>query len=260
MGVDFSSKGKLRPTTIQIGKRMERETGPSNSGNQKVAVESYDREARRRGIKPLQFVRKRAAPVDNLVTVLDAGAWVSVDVDYSVFNRMYNGKYSSSPSFMGLHSVGAMGKKRINGTMMSRLFDPLADGRFPGVWNGPRWVPLALIKRASAKIWGKGKWGGGVIRYSKAIADPMPLPPEPDECEEAENDLRDERERTGLLEAALSESRDSFLDLKITLESKVSGLIIDIEGMLEEIDIAMPPSTSDIDLELDGNDAGSPSA
>lgn len=270
MLVDFASKGRVRPSTEQIGRRMDRRTGPSNSGNQKQAVESYDNEMRLFYMRPLSYTRKRGADWENATNALDQGAMLSIDVDYSVFNNQYSGKYSCSRSFNGLHSIAIWGRKRINGTVMTRLYDPLADGRYKGCWNGPRWVPLSLIRKATAKVWGRGNYGGGIVRYTKRVprAEEVALREKFESQKGRVLELAEEnaamREELALgrgdladLQFALAESRDSIEELKVTLESKFDGLIIDIDGVIEEIENAMPPSDVGEDVEgEDGNDAG----
>jgi hypothetical protein len=269
MLVDFASKGRIRPSTESIGRRMGRPIGPSNSGNQKVAVESYDNEARWYYLRPLKFSRKVAADWSSLTEALDDGAMLSVDTSYAAFQNYANGKYACSTSFRGLHSVAIKGRKRINGEWHTRLYDPLADGRYSGCWNGPRWVPLALIKQATGKVWGKSKWGGGVVKYTTRVpraieaqirAEREALKGKVKEMqariEELEDELQLGRGDLGALQFALSEAKDSIISLKEQLEEKFSGLVIDIDGVIAEIDEAMPPSTvGDVQPDVDGNDA-----
>ncbi len=256
MLVDFASKGRLRPNTEQIGKRMNRPTGPSNSGNQEMAVESYDKEARRRGIKPLQMVRKRSADWAQAVELLDRGVFLSVDISYDTFQDNYNGKYSCSRTFRGLHSIAIWGRRRVNGTWMTKVYDPLADGRYRGCHNGPRWVPVSLVRKATAKVWGRGEWGGGVVRYSPRLKR-SELPERPPIISECENALREARESLGDMEAVVAEAKDTFLELKDVLEGAMDGFTLDISSMLAEFEEAMPPNLAqaDFDPDLDGNDA-----
>lgn len=260
MLVDFSTKGKIRPSTEDIGIRMQRPVGPSNSGNQKVAVESYDSEATRRGLKPLKYARKVAAPAEDMDRLLDAGAMLSVDTDYSVFQTFDEGRYASSMSFRGLHSVGIRGRRKDKrGRWLTQLFDPLADGRYPGCWNGPRWVPLTLLKRASAKVWGRGKWGGGAVRYTSKLKWPWPQPPDLPEIEEVLDQLSAAREREGLLVAALAEAKEGIESLVAIVKDHAHGIELDVSDILAAVDDGLSPNTGHADDDAkDGSDAGTP--
>jgi hypothetical protein len=256
MLVDFATRGRIRPTTEAIGRRMDRPTGPSNSGNQKKAVESYDAEAKWFYLRPLKCSRRRGADWEDAVKALEDGAMLSVDTKYGVFHNQYNGKYACSKSFHGLHSVAIWGRKRINGKWMTRLYDPLADGRYKGCWNGPRWVPLALIRKATARVWGPNKWGGGVVKYAPRLprAEEEALRKEREKLrgvvaekqaalDSAFEELASNRDDLSALEFALSEARDSMEYIKKQLESQLTGVVIDISGVIEEMERAMPPNT-----------------
>lgn len=254
MLVDFGSKGLIRPTTEQIGRRMGRPTGPSNSGNQQTAVHSYDKEALRRGIKPLRYVRKRAADFSNMKEVLRKGAMVSVDTDYSVFQSFDNGRYACSLSYRGLHSVAAVGFwKNKTGTLMTKLYDPLADGRYPGCWNGPRNAPLGLLRRASGKVWGNGKWGGGIVRYAPKLKWPYPQPPEIGDAEELQDALSQERERVARLEAALAEAREGVDSLVNIITEFADNIELDPDDIYDAIDDGLSPNTGMQDVEPEPN-------
>jgi len=203
MLVRHGSHGLIRPSTEEIGRRMNNPTGVSNVADVERAVESYDAEMKRKGYEPLKYMRAgrwaaglalSGGSTDNLrALVQQDDKLIHVVVDYSRVPDRYR-----ASSFQGLHAIAVGGKagSRVSmGHLEVRVLDPLADGRSPGTPNGPQWWSFGTLWKVIDGAWssrGSSGWQGGWVHCAKALASPDPDPvPEPDPCAERIEELED---------------------------------------------------------------------
>jgi hypothetical protein len=130
MTVDFATGGRIRPTPLEIRRRMGVPYGPTDVQDQIRSVESYDDETVVRTI------------------LLGREKWLGLVLDYGVVNDEAM-KLSGDKVFRGLHFLGAFGARRLaDGTYVVHVWDPLADGRRKGIPTGPDWWPMEVVRHA----------------------------------------------------------------------------------------------------------------
>jgi hypothetical protein len=103
-----------------------------------------------------------------------ADAWLAssrniilLGIDYGTVNDLKPG-LSSCRSFRGGHYVVARFTRPVRGTLRVKVYDPLADGRRPGIPSGPQLWPLWLIRTAAAAYAGqRGTWSGLIVSRPK---------------------------------------------------------------------------------------------
>jgi len=159
MGIDFQTKGQLRPTIPEIRDRMNREGFQvTDVLDAQRCVTSYDHIPGRR---PLTYAIVNAAV--EAKEAVAKGKYVHCCIHYGVFNRLMS--KTGDPDFSGGHSVGVVGQKRLkNGEIMWLLFDPLDDARRSNVPQGPRWVKReAIVKSMEAFAGSDGRVVAGVF-------------------------------------------------------------------------------------------------
>jgi len=248
MEVDYASSGRIRPTTEQIGWRMKRRTGPSNDGDREQALESYDKEARRRGLRGLKVRRyAHSQPLPELWKWLQLGRPVGVAIDYGEVadyknpdyedKHFWSSKDDGNGGFRGYHAVWLRRARVRDGKREVQVFDPLADGRSLGggrkAVRGPRWWPWELVRDALEGVWGRGNWRGTVGRRAVLLEDVEPSDPE----ENSEPDPLDPPGTEEVLAEALAvlERVAAGQDPELAAQARVA---------IVAIDAIMPPGTS----------------
>ena len=160
MTVDFATGGRIRPSLLEIRRRMGVPHGPTTVHDQEQAVESYDREAVHVGLRPVHLAPHLRGDWHDCHAVMVAQTrWLGLVLDYETINDDPVGRrLSGDKNFMGLHFLGAFGH-RVDGRGIQRvrIYDPLADGRRPGIPEGVRWWPVELVRRAMADAAGPGR-------------------------------------------------------------------------------------------------------
>jgi len=248
MEVDYASSGRIRPTTEQIGWRMKRRSGPSNDGDRERALESYDKEARRRGLRRLKVRRySTSQPLSKLWKLLRLGRPVGVAIDYGEVadykcpdyedRHFWSSRDDGSGGFRGYHAVWLRRARVRAGRREIQVFDPLADGRPLGggrkAVRGPQWWPWGLVKDALEGVWGSGSWRGTVGRRALLLEDVEP--PDPEESSEPEP-------------AEPPDIEDVLAEVLTVLERVAAGLDPELAAQarvaIAAIDAIMPPSTS----------------
>ena len=86
MEVDYASCGRIRPTMQEIGRRMGNEDGPTTTGIEGRAVESYVQEAEAQGLAPLRYDVFQNEPVGTLLGLLLGGTPAGVNIDYGTLS------------------------------------------------------------------------------------------------------------------------------------------------------------------------------
>ena len=169
MAVDLATQGAARPTTEEVRRRMRVPSGATDTGDQERAVESFETAIETRGREPLRYQRMLGRPWSDAMGALADGRWLCLSLSYAVVNDLAP-RLSGDKAFRGNHAVGALGLRSRAGVPQVRVFDPLADGRRPGIPDGPRWWDLAVVKAACASFAGPGRWTGGIVRASPRLA------------------------------------------------------------------------------------------
>lgn len=253
--IRFGMHGLVKPSAGQVRKRMGNLTGWTTPLDVKRAVESYDREARRRGYKPLRYklggtwsngLIVKGASRAGLIARVKRNEMVHLVVDYAVTNDRFPW-LSGSTGFRSRHAIwiGA-GNKRTpgyryrKGRLQVRFADP-TWGRPGTPSKPPKWVDFATVWAMADGAWsdrgGRG-WVGGSVACSPLL--PKPAPPEPpeDPCEDVRTELE---ERVEQLEEQLAEAQAIVDELRARIpDEEVLALLRelrdDIDGLLPLID------------------------
>ena len=190
MGIEYTSAGKVRPTTERVRAKMDSQ-GPTNPWDWQGAIRSFKEAARKAGLKPLRSSIADGAEFDRLKMLLfDKKRPVIVALDYGTIARR-SPRLWSSTSFKDAHAVLLRVGKERGGTLKVKVFDPLADGRTVAgktMVNGPRWWEWDVVKDALGNVRDadgslifpkRDRWLGLVLWRSQPI-----VPDEPEEPDE----------------------------------------------------------------------------
>jgi hypothetical protein len=77
-------------------------------------------------------------------SLIISGRGAIVQISYSV---IHGTKVDASPGFMGNHAIFVNERRGSDGAFY--VYDPLADGRRPGIPKGPQWWAATLLQRAA---------------------------------------------------------------------------------------------------------------
>jgi hypothetical protein len=165
VGVDWATRGQIRPSIIDI-RRRGGVPGPqrTNVDDCVRAVESYKVI---RGRKPLRAYKKTY--MGDVRSAVKAGKYVMACILYGKYNQVV-GK-TGDPNFNGPqsgHSIGVLGQRSYQGKVQWRIFDPLNDGRRNEISGpGSRWldrddivVSMEAFARAKGRCWAVVLGGG----------------------------------------------------------------------------------------------------
>jgi hypothetical protein len=83
-------------------------------------------------------------PWDSFRSLIVSGRGAIVQISYSV---ILGTKYAGSTVFNGPHAIYVNERRATDGAYL--VYDPLADGRRPGIAKGPQWWPGILLRRAA---------------------------------------------------------------------------------------------------------------
>jgi len=157
-GIDFLTRGELRPTVTQFRDRADVE-GPqkTNIDDLRKGIESYTP----RGRKPLRLFKKDF--VGDIKSAVAAGKGVLLCIHYERFNDLM--AKTGDPLYEGGHSVTVFGQRtNPDGEVMWLLYDSLDDARRAGIPQGPRWVRRSiLVESMEAFAGSKGRCYAGVL-------------------------------------------------------------------------------------------------
>jgi hypothetical protein len=88
-------------------------------------------------------------PWSDFIGWLDEGYMVSLSLSYSHITYPFKG----DPNFYGNHQVAVLGGREWIDDLACRLvYDPLYDGRRPGIPNGPTYVPERMLRAAAGAL------------------------------------------------------------------------------------------------------------
>jgi len=238
--IDYASGGHIRPTPAEIRKRMGIPSGPTKLSDQAAAMATYAKEAKKLGLRPLTMEKLLARPWKEVREAIATGDWVNVQLDYAVVDTAIPA-LSGQKGYEGHHSVSVHGVRERDGRTEVRVFDPLANGRFPDIPRGPQWWPLAVVRDAAmsfAAEAGPGLASAGVVKRSEPLEGPGVVPADVggtptaklrEQLEAAEDRIDELEDLIGVLRTALATSSD----------------------LVQEIDAAVPPPV-DVGNAVDG--------
>jgi len=258
--VRHGSRGIYSPSTEQIGRRMSNPTGTSNVADIRKAVNSYDKEMKRKGYKPLHY--RPFGRFNSDYTRIYAGAGrqallgaikreeaVHVVVTYAQL-RQASKWYARWTAFQGGHSFtvgGKRGWKKKKNRVYVRLNDSIA--------KRIQWIPFSVLWQAADGAWskrgGRGWVGGSVKCAAKLPVPPGQTEPAPDPVEEA---LVEARARVGELETSLAEAQDLIEALKgrrlpAAIKADLAELAAEIASYVEPADVGQVPQDGVGDIE-----------
>jgi hypothetical protein len=256
--IRHGTRGKMVLGAAQVRQRMRNPASWTNQAQAQRAVNSIDKEARRRGLRPLRYRRggvwtssgliARGGSRQDLLGRLKRGELVSGVIGYDRVNRRYP-HLSGSRSFMGRHQVTMGGYRNAAGDIGLRKrgghYEVLyADSLWnrPGTPKGPQWVKFSIVWRLLDGAWssrgGRG-WAGGSVVAAKALrpTDPTPPPdpadPVPDACEAQLQELQEDMAER---DTQLAEARDTIQALQARrLPRAVVDELLDVAGRIDEL-------------------------
>lgn len=237
----------------------------------KNAVESIDKEARKRGMKALKYKMAgsvtlvggvnffvKGAGKSSIVSRAKRGELIHFVIDYAKVNQKYPW-LSGSKTFMGRHSVyaggfadgkGTLGIRKHKGKWQLRYADPTWNR--PGTPSGPKWVNLSIIWDIANGAWsdrGGTGWVGGSTPAAIYLDTPT-IPEEPvDPCESRITELRNELEDTL---GALADTKAIVKELRAKRISR--QLADDLNDIAAQIDSLAPEVEAGDDEVLAGTE------
>ena len=196
---------------------MKDPTGGTYMADHRLAWDEYrTRWAARWDLKPMRYFA--AGEYADLITALGNGKGATIAIDYSKVPLNMKG----DPAFMGLHSVFLAAVRERAGQTEVKVFDPLNDGRRPGIPGpGPVWYPKVMLRNAaSAVVSQPGRAMYNIVqrgtRLEVDVVDP---------CEEKIATLE---ARVGLLEETLG----SIRGMLVASQMGIAQALADIDEVL----------------------------
>lgn len=266
--INWASCGKVKLGVAETRRRMNKPTGPANVIDWYHAMQHPDTVAdfKAAGLEP-PVVHLRGcnattgnlvgSPIQTVITALEAGDLVCAAEGYGPWHGT---RYAGSEVFgtkpLDNHAVSYYGITGTVGSRRTTRYDPLDDGRRPGIPDGPITVPFHLAADAmgdltfkSLRKLGRGEWAGMVIER----AQPIVTPPPPDTCA-AELDAAYQ---------ALEAARQAIADLRVALgtiehdaqtaDDDAAAAITAIDALLGNTDPKNPAATVSAGVAAEGD-------
>jgi hypothetical protein len=212
---------------------MDDKEGGTHPRDLAGAWNSFRDGAKRRGYALAEIRYREGVDFTKLPDLLWRGDAAVVAVDYNAVPRSLRG----DPLFNGLHAVFLAGITTKNGVVRVKVYDPLCDGRRPGIPGpGPVWWTLSILREAA-----QGYSGPGRATYNAMSLSEQVDAPEPDACSEMAQEL----ERTA---KELGEAQEVLGSVQGTLRMIVEASeTIGISGReaLRQIATILPPTDPD---------------
>jgi len=217
MALRWATAHDIEPTPSAVRKAMKDPTGGTYMADHRLAWDEYrERNAARWDVKPMRY--HAAGEFADLITALGNGKGATIAIDYSKVPQSLKG----DPLFNGLHSVFLAAVRERAGQTEVKVFDPLNDGRRPGIPGpGPIWYPKVALRNAAAAVVGQpGRAMYNIVqrgtRLEVDVVDP---------CEEKIATLE---ARVGLLEETLGSVRG----ILVASQSGIAQALADIDEVL----------------------------
>ena len=218
MALRWATKHDVAPDPQAVRLRMGDLVGGTQMSEHRKAWDSFrEQHAKTWDIPPMVY--RPNAPFTDLLELLEAGKAATLAIDYSAVPRNLKG----DPLFNGLHAVFVGGIRTRAETVEIKVWDPLNDGRRPGIPGpGPIWYPrVVLRKAASAVIENPGHAMYNVVRKGTSLVTEVPDP-----CT-AMNEIL--AARVDVLEEALGQVRASL----IAHGDGIAAALADIDEVLD---------------------------
>lgn len=233
MVIDWATRGKVRPSVKSLRRRMGLPPTKPQSTNPlqwDAAVQSFDTPGELKGAyEMLAGSPVTAGDWDDIVSHLEDDKMVIVAVDYGVLRRLAPRKVGSK-TFSGFHAIPL---KKIYDNDSTMDYDPLFDGRAPGIPSGPVRMPLEKLRKAAVavgqKLAGREVVYGYLMERAIRIGGGVDLP-EPEEPVSLSSIHAD------LLEALDASSKAEMLDAIRESAADLAAIIGPYEGQAEPDD------------------------
>lgn len=213
----WATKHDVMPSPSAVRVQMDDPVGGTFMKDHRKAWDHYMRTAVPAGwtLTPMRY--HESDRWSDFAAAIDGKHGATIAIDYSRVPR----KYKGDPAFTGFHSV-FVGAKRTRAEQVEyKVWDPLCDGRRPGIPKGPLWYPAAVLKQSAGGVAGDGKAMYNVVRRG----EPIPKP-EPDPCRRL---LEEATARIEVLEEVLDQSR-----------TVIEGFVEQTAAVLQDIDAVLP--------------------
>jgi hypothetical protein len=181
MALDDASYGLIRPSTEAVRKRMVNDREATNPEQWKAAIDSYGDRFRSLGLQAPRTTVVRGKGHAELWRLLsEQRRRVIVALHYGTVADEKRSLWASR-SYRGNHAVYLRAALSTDEGRRVPVYDPLADGRFPGCPNGRRPWPFWLVRAATGNVRdGKGRriypaedrWIGLVVAKARPIGEP----------------------------------------------------------------------------------------
>jgi uncharacterized coiled-coil protein SlyX len=217
MALRWATAHEIEPSPSQVRKAMKDPTGGTYMADHRLAWDEYrERNAHRWDLKPMRYFA--AGEFADLITALGSGKGATIAIDYSKVPLNMKG----DPAFMGLHSVFLAAVRERAGQTEVKVFDPLNDGRRPGIPGpGPVWYPKVMLRNAaSAVVSQPGRAMYNLVERGTRLEVDVP-----DTCEEKIATLE---ARVGLLEETLG----SIRGMLVASQMGIAQALADIDEVL----------------------------
>lgn len=191
----WATKHDVEPSPSAVRRQMDDPVGGTLMSDHRKAWGHYMTVAPSKGwtLTPMKY--HADARWSEFAAAFDGQHGATIAIDYSRVPR----KYKGDPLFNGFHSVFVAAKRTRAESVEYKVFDPLCDGRRPGIPQGPLWYPAAVLKQAAGGVAGDGKAMYNIVRRGEPVHEP-----EPDPCMD---DLEKANARIDELTEALGQCR-----------------------------------------------------
>jgi len=218
MALRWATAHEIMPTPSAVRKAMKDPTGGTYMSDHRLAWDEYrERNAVRWDIKPMRYFA--AGEFNDLITALGNGKGATIAIDYSKVPQSLKG----DPLFNGLHSVFLAATRERAGQTEVKVFDPLNDGRRPGIPGpGPIWYPKVALRNAAAAVVNQpGKAMYNVVQRGTKVDPSPPVSP----CAE---EIAELQARIDVLEETLG----SIRGILVASQMGIAQALADIDEVL----------------------------
>lgn len=218
MALRWATEHHIQPSPTLVRMMMGDPTGGTfMKDHRKAWDEARQNNADVWTVGPMRY--HAAGDFVDLLSRLWEGAGATIAIDYSKVPQNLKG----DPLFNGLHSVFIAGIRERAEVTEIKVFDPLNDGRRPGIPGpGAIWYPKLVLRKAAGAVVGEaGKAMYNVVRKGEPVAQP-----EPDLCYETVHRLT---ARIDELEDALGTIRGML----VAHQDGVAAALADIDAVLD---------------------------
>lgn len=217
MALRWATAHEIMPTPSAVRAAMKDPTGGTYMSDHRLAWDTYrERNDGTWDLKPMRYFA--AGDFTDLLTALGNGKGATIAIDYSKVPQTLKG----DPLFNGLHSVFLAATRERAGMTEVKVFDPLNDGRRPGIPGpGPIWYPKLVLRNAAAAVVGEpGQAMYNVVQRGREIGPP-PVSP----CAE---EIAQLQARIDTLEETLGAIRG----ILVASQSGIAQALADIDDVL----------------------------